>query len=616
MKIMATISTGSKLALVVFALMSLCSQAAVDVTITTAAGERQTFLGLGTSFNSGQTHFRDISDVTKAEVMSFVFDTAGLNTQYVRLWSGVWNCQGDLQNYCGRQLGYAYQPWVDWARKYNPDVKLFLALTGSKGASPAAYAAAYAEQILKLKTYYKDYGDGDGPIDVMATGIANEPDVHERFIAAEIPEYVKAFRTELDRRGLNHIKIIAPETSGSASSAWDMIAAINNDAQAYAALGAYSTHSYNLSINFVIEDMVKNGVLNDGKEYWMTEGSDFQIELWEDPEQAAGMTSRWLGDLNHLCNVWVFYMMVAGRDTYWANASGELMNGFHMILYRIEEQDVGILLKGYYFKDVSHTIEPGAIVRKSRTDITKYNDPKCNDDDDDNDPAICYGRLDEDMAFWYGRKAPLYLASAVNPDGSWGMAVTNYSGNVEPDAYGSLVPATSFRLTVVNEELAGIDSIAFRAHRCNATYPYIHEEDTVYMVNGTMIIDSLGSFDLMTFRSGPGISSTRKNTRPIAARASGAALKVSGNCRGCKSVTVEFQIEQQAGRIATPVRLSLYDMKGREVSVLFNEAMPAGVHTLSMTYETFAAKGLAAGLYLLRYACDSEHTTVPLILEY
>jgi len=62
------------------------------------------------------------------------------------------------------------------------------------------------------------------------------------------------------------------------------------------------------------------------------------------------------------------------------------------------------------------------------------------------------------------------------------------------------------------------------------------------------------------------------------------------------STTIEYELPK-----ASEVRLSVYDMLGREVSVLVNERMDAGVHEVK-----FDGSNLASGVYL--YRLQARHT--------
>ena len=59
------------------------------------------------------------------------------------------------------------------------------------------------------------------------------------------------------------------------------------------------------------------------------------------------------------------------------------------------------------------------------------------------------------------------------------------------------------------------------------------------------------------------------------------------------STVIRFQVSGAHG--GTPLRLTVYDILGREIAVLVNEVMPAGTHSV-----TFDAGGLSSGVYLVR----------------
>ncbi|MDO8469393.1 MAG: T9SS type A sorting domain-containing protein [bacterium] len=62
------------------------------------------------------------------------------------------------------------------------------------------------------------------------------------------------------------------------------------------------------------------------------------------------------------------------------------------------------------------------------------------------------------------------------------------------------------------------------------------------------------------------------------------------------STTIRFELTAR-----TPVRLTVYDVLGREMAVLANETLESGV------YETrFEPKGLASGVYLYRLVTEKS----------
>jgi len=70
------------------------------------------------------------------------------------------------------------------------------------------------------------------------------------------------------------------------------------------------------------------------------------------------------------------------------------------------------------------------------------------------------------------------------------------------------------------------------------------------------------------------------------------------------STTIKYELPQ-----SSVVRLSVYDMLGREVSVLVNESKDAGVHEVR-----FDGSGLASGFYLYRLQAGNYVGTKKLLL--
>jgi hypothetical protein len=61
--------------------------------------------------------------------------------------------------------------------------------------------------------------------------------------------------------------------------------------------------------------------------------------------------------------------------------------------------------------------------------------------------------------------------------------------------------------------------------------------------------------------------------------------------------------------VASDVRLSVYDLLGREVAVLVNERKPAGLYSVD-----FAGNGLASGVYIYRIVAGNFVSTRKMIL--
>jgi hypothetical protein len=70
------------------------------------------------------------------------------------------------------------------------------------------------------------------------------------------------------------------------------------------------------------------------------------------------------------------------------------------------------------------------------------------------------------------------------------------------------------------------------------------------------------------------------------------------------TTTIKYELPK-----SSMVRLSVYDILGREVSVLVNETVDAGVHEVR-----FEAAGLASGVYFYRLTAGSFVQTRKLLL--
>jgi len=552
--------------------------------ITVHAGGRQVFhgFGAGQSLWDAQQGYAALPDSIRDTLSRFLY--ADLNFRYLRLRSTISEC-GDTADNCASSVYNSYRLLVQDARKHQPRLTVLLSPQGEIGDDLAGYARRYARQIKALR---------DSGVVIHATGIANEPDWEDYLSAQQVPQLIRHFRAQLDSAGLADVKIVAPENSSADYKAQAFVDSIIADPQALSALDAFATHSYNWSITEEMNRRVESYVLSNQKQYWTTEASEFGTEKWEDAKEASSALSRVYADMNHLCNVWMFYVGIKGVETDW-RMGGNQNTAFYMILYRTVEKDWGYLLKCWYFKQASRTFEPGAQLRKSTTNLKQLNAKK-------------YWRAeDSTMVYAFGRKAPLYLAAAVNPDGSWGAGVTNFTGDVMTTPLTSAFTATTYTVTVFIEELADSGDIVFTTSRCNATPPYIHREADVTMHAGVLTIDSLRSFEMITLRSPPGTMASRRPTPlPAAARQTVPRLRVAAPGPAA-TLAVEFTVLDIPGRIAVPARITAFDGRGRRISEIFSGRLPPGAHRIIWTPPAHASGVL---LIRLESATGQDHAKV------
>ena len=117
--------------------------------------------------------------------------------------------------------------------------------------------------------------------------------------------------------------------------------------------------------------------------------------------------------------------------------------------------------------------------------------------------------LDKSMTWTYGRKPRVTLAAARNPDGSWGIGVTNYTktpaapykkGFQEQNAPHEAQP---FEVTIQIPELAGAGDKQFVVHRSGPQGEGLlqfAQEKAVTMKNGAVTV-TVEPMQLVTLRS-------------------------------------------------------------------------------------------------------------------
>jgi hypothetical protein len=118
---------------------------------------------------------------------------------------------------------------------------------------------------------------------------------------------VKRLRVELDARGLQAVKIIAPEYASSDGVFYEQVDALKNDAAAWQALGGVSSHSYNMAATDDIARRLGGSKGENLKEYWMTEASDNGPEEAGNSYRAASLAARFLNDMNHRVTHWIHF---------------------------------------------------------------------------------------------------------------------------------------------------------------------------------------------------------------------------------------------------------------------------------------------------------------------
>lgn len=458
------------------------------VTITVQSGARQTFGGMGTSQNNYQSPYNKLTPERRALLARLLF--GDLRLKILRLWWDVptFAPSSGPRNPAPFAEAYVTSGIIADARAQGvttlllaPDhVPSELREDPAKPDSPIkasatqTYAGLIAEFIQLLRDKYK--------VQINVTGIANEP---PWFTPQTMVDTVRALRAELDKRGLQRVGIVATEQPNNDDVTDKFLAALKADAGAWASLTGIATHSYSMAARETEAGFVAGANGRNSREFWITEsGGGVGLPTSEPPSdarQAASMSSRFLNDMNHRVTHWVWFLG-AEEITKWPE---DYDNVQRLIEYQpLREGDWYLpLLKYYYFKRLSQTFDAGAVFRSSQSS------------------------LEGDMAWTYGRKPRLTAAAARNPDGTWAIALSNYTSDAfafpnmtQFDRDNTGQAARTFAVTLRVPELANAGSVAFRVHRNSAALHDV-EESVVTMRNGVVTIPDVSPLQLVTLRA-------------------------------------------------------------------------------------------------------------------
>lgn len=335
-----------------------------------------------------------------------------------------------------------------------------------KDASTEAYADVLADFLLRLKQQ-----TGVVP---NVTGIQNEPNDRERFTPAQIVRVIKRLHSDLDAQGMSRVQIIATENASADGSFYAQLDALQADPAAWADITGIASHSYNMAAT---EEAARR-IEGTHKSYWMTEASDNGPEVPGDGLRAASLASRFLSDMNHRVTNWVHFVGFEVPDPH--------DNATRILAYTPKPFAITTFQKYYYYKQLSETFEVGAVFRSSRS------------------------ASEGEMTYTYGKKPKLTAAAARNPDGTWGIGLSNFTAPTFSDAddpkdfnqHNSGYAARTVAVTVTVPELAAAKSLRFAVRRSGSR---INDTPSgiVVMHRGVVTIPNVGPLELVTLRSWP-----------------------------------------------------------------------------------------------------------------
>ena len=454
------------------------------LTITVQPGARQAFGGFGASGLNFGREYQTLTLAQRQTVSGRLW--RGLKFKTLRLWFNADQYAPtpgahDLSQFRGN---YVDSGMIADARR-NGVTTLLLAPDGLPPYMAEKSAAGSSDTGMALKE-----GEAAPYADLLAdflrrlkqqtgvvpdvTGVQNEPNDRERFTPAEIALVVKHLRADLDAQGMARVKIIAPENASADGSLYAQLDALRADPAAWAAMSGIASHSYNMAATAEAAPYV----VGTGKSYWMTEASDNGPEAPGDALRAASLASRFLSDMNHRVTDWVHFVGFEVPDPH--------DNATRILAYTPRPFAVTTFQKYYYYEQLSRTFDVGAVFRASLSGA------------------------EGDMTYTYGKKPGLTAAAALNPDGTWGIGLSNFTSSAFTDAddlkdfavHNGGHAARTFAVTVRVPELARVKVLRFAVRRSNSGVNDV-PAGTVIMRGGIVLVPAVGPLDLVTLRSLP-----------------------------------------------------------------------------------------------------------------
>ncbi len=457
------------------------SPATEAVTITVKAGARQSFAGFGASLGNWGGEYQSLKAAEREKLNTLLW--SDLRFRSLRLWFAPQPGAHDLSAF---RRSYVDSGIIADAKKHGV-TDLLLAPDGLpegmiardaeghpsfKPGQEAEYARLIADFITRLK-------DETGVL-LTVTGIQNEPNDNERFAPEQIVLVVKRLRGELDRRGLQSVRIIAPESANVDGVFYDTVDLMKADPTAWKALSGVASHSYTMAAT---EDAAKR-VANTGKAYWMTEAGDNGPEVPGDPNRAVSLAGRFLNDMNHRVTHWVHFIGFEVADPN--------DNATRILAYQAKPFAVTTFLKWFYYRQLSRAFDVGAVFRQSDSS------------------------LDGGMTYTYGKKPHLIAAAGRNPDGSWAFGAANLTSpeftdvmkNEKGEPSQTSYAARGYRVTVRIPELERVERLDFRVRRSGparngANALQEDREDGVLTLKRGLGEVTVGPRELVTLHSTP-----------------------------------------------------------------------------------------------------------------
>jgi len=334
-------------------------------TIVLKSGERQTISGWGSGAGGAQYHQNfgnpAMGPTQKSQLAKAAFQGANMNT--VRIWFSMAKtypkADMDEPDLIDFDQSYIQSEFIKYAQAsgikrflLEPDIIAPYMFTDQPVAEAAGQAALRDEYVQRFASnvakFIKGVKDKYG-LTLYATSIANEC---INILPKQWPLIIKDLRSELDSRGLQAVKIAAVDWPTNDGYAFARLKAIQDDPDAWKALGIVTTHSYAMPAT---EDFYNHFVRGTGKEYWITESSS-------SGPTAAGYgvdeAHHMLNDLNNGISTWIHHEIFLQTNPFNTNLvgwEGDMTSDHWIELWP----------KYWCYRQISTTFPIGTVMRKA-----------------------------------------------------------------------------------------------------------------------------------------------------------------------------------------------------------------------------------------------------------
>lgn len=454
-------------------------------------------MGLGAGFNYGTFKgYEKLSPARRERINDAFWNGTGFNA--LRLWLNM-KCYAPTSEKVDFDAGFV-RPYLDLVRAAEArgvteilltvdgapaDLmerrEVVLPHTGKPKEMPTIKVETTAKRAELIADYIQEVRDRYG-ITIDAVSIQNEPNTpHVLYLNhIDMTQSVLDLRAALDARGLTDTIVVGPETASADRVAFKMLEHLRNTPGAWDALGGISTHSYNMAAHPRAYHFTDGGT----KTYWQGESSVPSKEKPGDVRAATITAARFLNDMNHGVTHWFHFIGFMHQGS-------RKDDGTRIIPFVPEVRDdawMWKLTKYWYFQQLTATFDYGAVFRQP------------------------ISSLDKTMLWTHGRKPRVTLAAARNPDGTWGVALTNFTHPPLPDSAKKFSrqnagrPTQSFDVTVEIAELADVPEMVFDVRRSgpqpNGGVVQNRPEGSTTAKDGRLRL-TINPMELVTLRSRP-----------------------------------------------------------------------------------------------------------------